>query len=288
LIVKTPATAGHHVYATMRNIDSSNAPEAAACAIKAQLALDVIELDVTSDTSVNTAVQQRPTSTWSSTTPRQRRRSTRSLLHGQIDALFNLNAFGPIRVCKAVLPRMRARRSGLLIFVTSISAASCPAAADSTRQRSGCRRPRRIAPYQVAPLTSTPSSSPGSFLRPPTARPARRPSHRRLRSRHAAPEPATPASYVPPDPQEIADAVKRLVDTPHGQRPLRTVVGPVFTEGVAEYNALYEQHRARLADSLRRPDQADHVVAAARTACLTHDPLWPAPRETVNRQFPIT
>jgi len=50
--------------------------------------------------------------------------------------------------------------------------------------------------------------------------------------------------------------VKRLIELPAGQRPLRTVVGPVFTEGVAEYNQTYEQVRANLAESLRRPDQA--------------------------------
>src|SRR5580765_4017510 len=59
LIVKTLATAGHHVYATMRNIDSSNAPAARSLREWARvLAVDVIELDVTSDSSVHTAVQQ--------------------------------------------------------------------------------------------------------------------------------------------------------------------------------------------------------------------------------------
>jgi hypothetical protein len=43
---------------------------------------------------------------------------------------------------------------------------------------------------------------------------------------------------------------------PAGQRPLRTVVGPVFTEGVDEYNARYEHVRAHLEEVLRRPDQA--------------------------------
>ena len=62
-------------------------------------------------------------------------------------------------------------------------------------------------------------------------------------------------SAKPPDPQEVADAVKQLIDLPPGQRPLRTVVGPVFTEGVAEYNEVYEQTKARLAEALRRPDQ---------------------------------
>jgi hypothetical protein len=73
---------------------------------------------------------------------------------------------------------------------------------------------------------------------------------------NGAARPPAPAGYQPPDPQEVADAVKRLIELPAGQRPLRTVVGPVFTEGVAAYNQTYEQVRANLAESLRRPDQA--------------------------------
>ena len=41
-----------------------------------------------------------------------------------------------------------------------------------------------------------------------------------------------------------------------GERPLRRVVGPVFTEGVAEYNQTYERLRAHMEEVLRRPDQA--------------------------------
>jgi NAD(P)-dependent dehydrogenase (short-subunit alcohol dehydrogenase family) len=64
------------------------------------------------------------------------------------------------------------------------------------------------------------------------------------------------ADYREPDPQEIADAVLQLMNLPVGQRPLRHVVGPVFTEGVADYNRTYERVRANLEASLRRPDQA--------------------------------
>ena len=43
---------------------------------------------------------------------------------------------------------------------------------------------------------------------------------------------------------------------PAGQRPLRTVVGPIFTEGVPEYNEAYERLKKHLAEVLRRPGQA--------------------------------
>ena len=34
------------------------------------------------------------------------------------------------------------------------------------------------------------------------------------------------------------------------------VVGPVFTDGVAEYNQAYERLRSHMEEVLRRPDQA--------------------------------
>ena len=43
---------------------------------------------------------------------------------------------------------------------------------------------------------------------------------------------------------------------PAGQRPLRTVVGRIYTAGVAEYNEAYEGTRERLLEAMGRPDQA--------------------------------
>jgi NAD(P)-dependent dehydrogenase (short-subunit alcohol dehydrogenase family) len=51
-------------------------------------------------------------------------------------------------------------------------------------------------------------------------------------------------------------AVLQIMQIPVGQRPLRSVVGPVFTDGVPEYNRAYEQLRAHMEGVLRRPDQA--------------------------------
>ena len=43
-----------------------------------------------------------------------------------------------------------------------------------------------------------------------------------------------------PDPQEVADAVARLVQTPAGQRPLSTLVGE-DTEALEEINAVHQR-----------------------------------------------
>jgi hypothetical protein len=52
------------------------------------------------------------------------------------------------------------------------------------------------------------------------------------------------------NPQDVADTVKRLVDMPTGQRPLRTVVGKVFTAGVEALNKASEESTKELWDSL--------------------------------------
>ena len=56
-------------------------------------------------------------------------------------------------------------------------------------------------------------------------------------------------------PQEVADAIARVIEMPAGQRPLRTVVGRMMTEGVAEYNEVYERIKSRLIEGLHRTDQ---------------------------------
>jgi NAD(P)-dependent dehydrogenase (short-subunit alcohol dehydrogenase family) len=44
---------------------------------------------------------------------------------GQAPQQLDVNFLGPVRVCRAALPHLRAKRTGLLIRVTSISAGCC-------------------------------------------------------------------------------------------------------------------------------------------------------------------
>jgi NAD(P)-dependent dehydrogenase (short-subunit alcohol dehydrogenase family) len=267
LIVKTLAADGHRVFATMRDVDSRNAAAAERTRVFARanaFDVEVIELDVTRDDSVRKAVLHIGSidvvvnnAGASAIGPIE------AFDMEQIAGLFNLNAFGPIRVCKAVLPSMRARGSGLIVFVTSTLGRVLPG-------RGGLYPATKWAAeglaeslcYQVAPFgIDVAIVEPGSFPTPANAK-ASPAADQAIAAAYDAVTPrrtpvAPPADgYAPPDPQQIADAVKRLIDTPAGQRPLRTVVGPVFTEGVAEYNVVYERTRDLLAESLRRPDQA--------------------------------
>jgi len=272
LIARTLATDGHHVYATMRGIRSRNATAAdnlRQWAREQSLALDVLELDVTDDESVQTAVARALASgDGIDVVVNNAGASAIGPLEAfsidQMAALLDLNVLGPMRVNNAVLPTMRARQAGLIVWIPSPLGRVLPG-------RGGLYPATKWAAegfaeslhYQVAPFgIDVVILEPGSFPTPATFK-SMEAANQEIAAAYASRTPANaaarqpaPVGHQPPDPQEVADAVKRLIELPAGRRPLRTVVGPVFTEGVAEYNQTYEHVRAHLADVLRRPDQA--------------------------------
>jgi len=118
----TLAKAGHTVIAAMRGTTGKNA--AVAQELAALPSIQVVEMDITSDTSVQNAIQQ---------TLAQ---------HGKIDVLVNnaavsgfgvlegyslkqvqemldVNLFSVLRTYQAVLPSMREKKNGLIINITS-------------------------------------------------------------------------------------------------------------------------------------------------------------------------
>lgn len=122
LITQTLSKEGHTVIAAMRGVNGKN--QAAAQELATWPGVDVIELDVTSDTSVQEAI-------------------TQSLVkHGRIDVLvnnagvagfglaeaytldqvkrlFEVNFYGVLRTYDAVLPSMRANKNGLIINLST-------------------------------------------------------------------------------------------------------------------------------------------------------------------------
>ena len=231
-------------------------------------ALRVVDLDVTSDASVQTAVEQVLTSAGGlDAVVNNAGASAMGPLEAftipQMAALLDLNVLGPMRVNKAVLPTMRARRAGLIVWVTSTLGRVLPG-------RGGLYPATKWAAegfaeslhHQVAPFgIDVVILEPGSFPTPATFKSmnAQEASVVAAYAEFALPPRGTHPTDVAhraPDPQDVADAVLELVELPAGERPLRRVVGPVFTEGVAEYNQTYERVRAHLEEVLRRPDQA--------------------------------
>jgi len=273
LIARTLASSGHSVFATMRDVAGRNAAPAEALRSFAQAGghtLEVLEMDVTGDASVASGVAQVLQRVGTiDVAVNNAGASAAGPLEAfsieQMAALLDLNALGPMRVNKAVLPTMRANRSGFIIWITSTLGRVLPGrgglypatkwAAEGLAESLA----HQVKPFRVD-LTIL---EPGSFPTPatgkstPAADTAVTEAYAALSAQANGPGRAAPGpDYRPPDPQDVADEVKRLIELPAGERPLRTVVGPLFTEGVAEYNAEYERVRAHLEEVLRRPDQA--------------------------------
>tara|TARA_R110002072_G_scaffold222478_2_gene379413 strand:- start:217 stop:1404 length:1188 start_codon:yes stop_codon:yes gene_type:complete len=128
LTAKTLAKADHHVIASMRDIKGHNAviaTELAGWATEHGHSLEVVELDVTSEDSVDSAIQAleerlnidvlinnagiMPCGITEAYTPEQ------------VSACLDVNVVGVARTCRATLPYMRKRKSGLMIHISSSS-----------------------------------------------------------------------------------------------------------------------------------------------------------------------
>jgi NAD(P)-dependent dehydrogenase (short-subunit alcohol dehydrogenase family) len=119
------AKRGDRVYATMRNVDKAGALKQAAK--DAGVSIEVLALDVTDRASVDAAV--------ASVIAEAGRidilvnnagigavAAVEDFDDDEYQRVFDTNVFGVIRVTRAVLPHMRAQRSGRLIHIGSLSA----------------------------------------------------------------------------------------------------------------------------------------------------------------------
>ena len=118
------ARAGHQVAATMRN--PAAAPELARAAAAEKLAVSVFTMDVNDDDSVQQAVRRieaelGPVEVLVNNAGIERTGSVEEMPVSAFREVMETNCFGAIRCIQAVLPGMRARRSGCIANVTSIS-----------------------------------------------------------------------------------------------------------------------------------------------------------------------
>jgi NAD(P)-dependent dehydrogenase (short-subunit alcohol dehydrogenase family) len=238
---ETLARAGHTVYASMRDIEGRNHPHAEALRAGG---LHVVELDVSDDASVESAVD------------------TVLAAAGRIDVLvnnagiaaagvseaftpdqakvvFNTNVVGTLRTIRAVLPAMRGQGDGLIINIGSVlgrvtfpffgiygaSKFAVEALTDSYRYE--------LSQLGVDVVLVQPSAYPTNMYAS-----ALQPADVRRASEYGT------IGEIPgkmfdtfmgifqgahaPNPHDVAEAVARLVAQPHGARPARTVVGQPF------------------------------------------------------------
>lgn len=239
------AQAGHTVYASMRNITTRNATRAQAERDYAQshgVDLHVVELDVTSQESVNQAVQ----------TVLGEQGHIDAVLHnaghlvvGYVEAftaeeithLFDTNAMGVVRVNRAVLPHMRERGRGLLLYTGSTTSIVVPPfLGPYVASKMAMDGLAQTTAYEVSQFgIETCIVMPGPFTQgtehfPDATRPAdtaTMEAYAHLDGMVARNEEATSNLFTPgvdANPQAVADEFVRIVSLPTGSRPFRSVV----------------------------------------------------------------
>ena len=117
------AQAGHIVYATMRNLNKRDAIDAAAHA--ADISLNVLQLDVQDTKSVSSAVAQVLTEqgridTLINNAGLGFARNIEQTDEADILRVMDVNFMGVMRCTKAVLPTMRAAKSGHVVNISSV------------------------------------------------------------------------------------------------------------------------------------------------------------------------
>jgi NAD(P)-dependent dehydrogenase (short-subunit alcohol dehydrogenase family) len=237
LTVKTLLSQGHSVVGTMRNTDTKN--KAIADELSA-LGAKIVNIDVTDEDSVNAGVAK-----------------AIDLLGGldvvvnnagvgvlglkeqfSIDdfkRLFDINVFGVQRVNRAALPHLRKQGSGLLLHVSSLlgrialpfygpynaSKWALEALAENYRLE--------LSGFGVDSCLVEPGGYPTGFM-----------TNLMMPSDHSQDEGYGDMVHAPKqmfesfegaltnnpaqDPQHVADAIAQVINTPAGQRPMRTVV----------------------------------------------------------------
>jgi NAD(P)-dependent dehydrogenase (short-subunit alcohol dehydrogenase family) len=269
------ARQGHIVYATMSDIRGHNAVPAEAVhqqAADTGVDLRVVELDVTSEQSVNSAMG----------TILDREGQLDIVVHnaghmvfgpseaftpGQLAHIYDVNALGTQRLNRAVFPHMRERRSGLLVWVSSSSTRggtppylgpyfAAKAAMDSlavTYAGELCRW--GIETSIIVPGAFTSGTNHFAHAGQPADR-------QRELAYDEGPYAGIrgqilrgQASLIPPeaDVAEVADAIVRIIAMPRGRRPVRVHVDPA-QDGAEVVNGVADRVRAEF---LRRIGLSD-------------------------------
>ncbi len=237
LTVKTLLDQGHRVAATMRNTESKN--KAMADELSA-LGAEILDMDVTDEESVNSAVAK-----------------AIDLLDGldvvvnnagvgvlgiqeqftidDFKRLFDVNVFGVQRVNRAVLPYFRNRGTGLIIYVSSILGRMAlpfygPYNASKWALEALAENYRlELSGFGVDSCIVEPGGYATGFMHSLMS-PSDTSQNESYGEMVDAPKQSFEnfegafASNPAQDPQNVADAIAGLVNTPAGQRPTRTVV----------------------------------------------------------------
>ena len=258
------AEKGHHVYATMRNIAGKNATPAAELSEFANskgLKIDVLEIDVTSDESVNSAIAQIPeVDVLINNAGLGFGGAIEAFSSAQCLAQLDLNIVGTLRTAKAVLPGMRSRKSGLIIQVSSIAGRGAfPGFGVYHASKWGLEGLSEAMRYELAPLgIDVVLVEPGPFSTNffgnivPATNDDIASAYQHVGDFFEGFGNQVKTMFeddnAPTDPMIVVKIFENLINTPNGSRPLRTIAGLDF--GFQALNDLVEPNRKAILESM--------------------------------------
>ena len=262
LFTDTLARKGHTVFATMREPagrNAKNASEIRTLAQKDSLPIHVLELDVTDDASVARAVDAAVAKAGRIDVAINNAGYVLSGLSEavtteQAQRLMDTNFLGPVRVNRAVLPHMRRQRSGVLIHISSAAGRIiAPSMGFYCASKFALEAFAEAYSYELAGQgIESVIVEPGQYETSifgsvvTGADEARANTYGALKEIPAKVQ--TALSSTSGNPQEVADAILRIVETPAGERQLRYFVSPQ-NFGVDEINALSKQVQANILEA---------------------------------------
>jgi len=253
---ETLARAGHTVFASMRNPQAQNRDHAQALR---KNGIEIVELDVSSDTSVERAVKEVLARTHRidvlvNNAGIASAGVTEAFTPDQAKVVFNTNVVGLLRTSRSVLPAMRQQGDGLIINIGSIlgrvtfpffgiygaSKFAVEALTDSLR-------------YEVSQLGIDVVLVQPSAFPTPMYTTIQQPADSDRAAAYGAVGEIPGAMFQhfmttfqapnAPNPHDVAEAVAKLVAQPKGSRPPRTVVGAAFgSDIVNEQTAPVQAH----------------------------------------------
>jgi NAD(P)-dependent dehydrogenase (short-subunit alcohol dehydrogenase family) len=254
LIAETLARKHYQVFATMRDIEKRNAKaarELRALAERESLHLNVVELDVTDEGSVESAVAAAIEEAGAIDVLVNNAACgvlglTESFTTEQAQRIFDTNFLGIVRMNRAILPHMRRKGSGLLLYVSSgAGRVVLPCLGLYTASKFALEAFAETYRYELA------SQGIDSVIVQPGAYPTGI-----LGRLEAGMDGSRTATYgavneIPQvisvavgasksNPQEIADAILQIIETPAGQRQFRHRIGS-GAGGVQAINANCEE-----------------------------------------------
>jgi NAD(P)-dependent dehydrogenase (short-subunit alcohol dehydrogenase family) len=244
--VEAFAAAGWRVFGTMRDTTTRNAGPAAELRAAG---IEVVELDVTSDESVDAAARTILAATGApDVLVNNAGNGFFGLIEGftpaAVERQYATNVIGPLRVNRAFLPAMRERKAGLIVYVSSVVGRLIfPFGGVYASSKWALEALAEATSYELAPLgIDVAIVQPGAYPTDIFGKVV------------GADDEARVASYGPDvakynevltaglitasqgrDPGDVADVILRLADAPAGTRALRTTVPA--DDAAAEINA---------------------------------------------------